>query len=106
MIDKKGRAAIIRGINNLAVWSKNDDPKMKKWAEDMKKSLEGYGEKKEESLKEYVEPSVNLGGKSVYCIVNEDTLEIVGVYKNKADAVDFFSQTPDEFRFIKAPFFE
>lgn len=53
LIDKKGRAAIMRGINNLAVWSKNDDPKMKKWAEDMKKSLEGYGEKKakNESLK-------------------------------------------------------
>lgn len=52
LIDEKGRAKIIRAINNLEIWNKNDDPKISKWAENMKKSLEGYGEKKEESLKE------------------------------------------------------
>ena len=45
LIDRKGREAIIRAITNLEVWNKNDDPKISKWARDMKKSLEGYKEK-------------------------------------------------------------
>ena len=46
LIDKNGRAAVIRAINALQVWNKNDDPKIASWAKKMKKSLEGYGEKK------------------------------------------------------------
>lgn len=45
LIDRKGREEIIRAITNLEVWNKNDDPKISKWARDMKKSLEGYKEK-------------------------------------------------------------
>lgn len=57
LIDRKGREAIIRAITNLQVWNKNDDPKISKWAKDMKKSLKGYGEKKE---------SASLSEASVY----------------------------------------
>ena len=46
LIDKKGREKIIRAITNLQVWNKNDDHKIASWAKKMKKSLEGYGEKK------------------------------------------------------------
>lgn len=54
LIDKKGRKKIIQAISNLQIWNKNDDPKIASWAKKMKKSLEGYGEKKtkNESLKE------------------------------------------------------
>lgn len=43
LIDKKGREAIIRAINNLSVWNKNKNKKLHDWAENMKKSLDGYG---------------------------------------------------------------
>lgn len=71
LIDKKGREKIIRGITNLEIWSKNDDPKIASWAKKMKKSLEGYGEKKEksESLKE------KLDGKPVYARLPERALK-------------------------------
>lgn len=42
LIDKKGRESIIRGLTNLEVWNKNDDPKISRWAKKMKNSLEGY----------------------------------------------------------------
>ena len=45
LIDKKGREAIIRGLTNLEVWNKNDDPKLSQWAIDMKSKLEDYGRK-------------------------------------------------------------
>jgi len=45
LIDKKGRESIIRGLTNLEVWNKNDDPKISRWAKKMKNSLRGYGEK-------------------------------------------------------------
>ena len=45
LIDKKGRAPIIRALNNLEVWNKNDNKSLSSWAKKMKKSLEGYGEK-------------------------------------------------------------
>lgn len=45
LIDKKGRAPIIRAITNLEVWNKNDDPEIASWARKMKKSLEGYKQK-------------------------------------------------------------
>lgn len=44
LIDKKGRAPIIRALTNLQVWNKNDDKPLSNWAKRMKKSLEGYGE--------------------------------------------------------------
>lgn len=43
LIDKKGREAIIRGITNLEVWNRNDDPQISRWAKDMKKQLGDYG---------------------------------------------------------------
>lgn len=45
LIDKKGRAAIIRALTNLEVWNKNDNKSLSSWAKKMKKSLEGYREK-------------------------------------------------------------
>ena len=45
LIDKKGRAPIIRALTNLEVWNKNDNKSLSSWAKKMKKSLEGYGEK-------------------------------------------------------------
>ena len=45
LIDKNGRAAIIRALTNLEVWNKNDNKSLSAWAKKMKKSLEGYGEK-------------------------------------------------------------
>lgn len=45
LIDKKGRAPIIRALTNLEVWNKNDNKSLSNWAKKMKKSLEGYGEK-------------------------------------------------------------
>ena len=42
LIDKKGRSAIIRGLTNLEIWNKNDDPKIASWARKMKESLKGY----------------------------------------------------------------
>lgn len=44
LIDKKGRAPIIRALTNLEVWNKNDNKSLSAWAKKMKKSLEGYGE--------------------------------------------------------------
>lgn len=46
LIDKKGRAPIIRALTNLEVWNKNDNKSLSAWAKKMKKSLEGYGEAK------------------------------------------------------------
>lgn len=46
LIDKKGRNAIIRGITNLEVWNKNDDPELSKWAKDMKNKIGDYGKEK------------------------------------------------------------
>lgn len=43
LIDKKGRNAIIRGITNLEIWNKNDDPHISKWARDMKSKIGDYG---------------------------------------------------------------
>lgn len=43
LIDKKGRNAIIRGITNLEVWNKNDDPEISRWAKDMKSKIGDYG---------------------------------------------------------------
>lgn len=43
LIDKKGRNAIIRGITNLEIWNKNDDPELSKWAKDMKTKIGNYG---------------------------------------------------------------
>ena len=43
LIDQKGRNAIIRGITNLEVWNKNDDPEISKWARDMKAKIGDYG---------------------------------------------------------------
>ena len=45
LIDKKGRAPIIRALTNLEIWNKNDNKSLSAWAKKMKKSLEGYGEK-------------------------------------------------------------
>lgn len=45
LIDKKGRAPVIRALTNLEVWNKNDNKSLSNWAKKMKKSLEGYGEK-------------------------------------------------------------
>ena len=45
LIDRKGRASIIRALTNLEVWNKNDNKSLSLWAKKMKKSLEGYGEK-------------------------------------------------------------
>jgi len=45
LIDKKGRAPIIRALTNLEIWNKNDNKSLSNWAKKMKKSLEGYGEK-------------------------------------------------------------
>lgn len=45
LIDKKGRAPIIRALTNLEVWNKNDNKSLSSWAKKMKQSLEGYGEK-------------------------------------------------------------
>ena len=47
LIDKKGRAPIIRALTNLEVWNKNDNKSLSAWAKKMKKSLEGYGEKED-----------------------------------------------------------
>ena len=44
LIDRKGRAPIIRALTNLEVWNKNDNKSLSAWAKKMKKSLEGYGE--------------------------------------------------------------
>lgn len=43
LIDKKGRAPIIRALTNLEVWNKNENKSLSAWAKKMKKSLEGYG---------------------------------------------------------------
>jgi hypothetical protein len=45
LIYKKGRAEIVRALNNLEIWNKNDDPKISSWAKGMKKSLKDYGKK-------------------------------------------------------------
>ena len=45
LIDKKGRAPIIRALTNLEVWNRNDNKSLSSWAKKMKKSLDGYGEK-------------------------------------------------------------
>lgn len=45
LIDKKGRASIIRALTNLEVWNKNDDKKLSNWAKSMKKSIGDYGVK-------------------------------------------------------------
>lgn len=45
LIDKKGRAQIIRALTNLEVWNKNDNKSLSSWAKKMKQSLDGYGEK-------------------------------------------------------------
>lgn len=45
LIDKKGRAPIIRALTNLEVWNKNDNKSLSAWAKKMKKSLEDYGKK-------------------------------------------------------------
>ena len=45
LIDRKGRAPIIRALTNLEVWNKNDNKSLSSWAKKMKKSLESYGEK-------------------------------------------------------------
>lgn len=43
LIDKKGRNAIIRGITNLEIWNKNDDPEISRWARNMKSKIGDYG---------------------------------------------------------------
>lgn len=39
LIDKKGYEAIIRALNNLAVWNKNDNKSLSSWAKDMMDKL-------------------------------------------------------------------
>ena len=49
LVDKKGYEAVIKGLNNLAVWNKNDDKKLSNWAKDtMEKLKEKF--RKDESL--------------------------------------------------------
>lgn len=43
LIDKKGREAIIRGLTNLEVWNKNDNPSLSQWAKSMKAQIGDYG---------------------------------------------------------------
>lgn len=43
LIDKKGRAEVIRALTNLQNWFKNKKPSLSKWAIGMKKSLGDYG---------------------------------------------------------------
>ena len=45
LIDKRGRAPIIRALTNLEVWNKSCNKSLSSWAKSMKKSLQGYGEK-------------------------------------------------------------
>ena len=51
LVDKKGYEAVIKGLNNLAVWNKNDDKQLSDWAKDtMEKLKEKF--RKDESLNE------------------------------------------------------
>lgn len=51
LVNKKGYEAVIKGLNNLAVWNKNDDKQLSDWA---KNTMEKLKEKfrKDESLNE------------------------------------------------------
>ena len=43
LIDRKGRASVIRALTNLQNWFKYKKPSLSKWAIGMKKSLGDYG---------------------------------------------------------------
>lgn len=35
LVNKKGLSAIVKALNNLHVWNKNENPKLSKWAKNM-----------------------------------------------------------------------
>lgn len=78
LIDRKGRAKIIRALTNLQNWNKNDNKSLSNWAKSMKNKLGDYGSKKEkydksismtitdgedqiEELLEYIKEIANYG---------------------------------------------
>jgi len=100
LVDKKGYEAIIRALNNLAVWNKNNNKPLANWAEGMMKKLRDKYRKDEAFFKgpdlEYSPRSkermklINLSIKDVEEAKNKNKSlsidEIVDMYYDKAVA--------------------
>lgn len=82
LVDKKGYAEIIRALNNLAVWNKNDDKQLSEWAKRTMTKLRAIY-RKDECIKRGTISTIieNVGNKPKNALVESDSEEAELVVK-------------------------